>query len=155
IYRSCEVTDFTQDDGGVDIEFSAVAGGSTSCDGSLRAEYLVGCDGGRSLIRKKGGIDFPGLDAAMGYLIDGSSENGEPAGGIRRGERGVNALAKLDDGRRLRLVLIENEVKKADEPTFDELREALLAVYGKDFGIHDVTWLSRFSDATRQAARYR
>ena len=61
ITRGCEVTGFTQDDGGVDVGLS---------DGqSLRAAYLVGCDGGRSLIRKKAGIDFPGWDPSVSYLI--------------------------------------------------------------------------------------
>ena len=52
-------------------------------------------------------------------------------------------------------VLIEQQVRQGDEPTLDELREALIAVYGTDYGVHNVTWLSRFTDTTRQAASYR
>jgi len=147
IYRSREVAGFAQDDTGVDIALSD--------GGSLRAQYLVGCDGGRSSVRKQAGIDFPGWDPSVSYLIAEASMRETPAWGVRHGERGVNALGKLADGKRVGLVLIEHEVKQGDEPTFDELREALVAVYGTDFGVHDVTWLSRFTDATRQAAAYR
>ncbi len=146
IYRGREVTGFAQDDTGVDVELS---------DGrSLRAKYLVGCDGGRSLIRKKAGIDFPGWDPSVSYLIAECDMAEEPAWGVRPGEKGINALGKMDDGR-VRLVLIEPHVNQSDEPTLDTLREALIAVYGKDFGVHNVTWLSRFTDMARQAASYR
>ena len=147
IYREREVTGFDQDDTGVDVEVS---------DGhSLRAKYLVGCDGGRSLIRKRAGIDFPGWDPSVSYLIAEVGMTGEPEWGIRHGEKGVNGLGKLEDGKRVRVVLIEQEDRQGDEPTLDDLRAALIAVYGTDFGVHDVTWLSRFTDTTRQAASYR
>jgi 2-polyprenyl-6-methoxyphenol hydroxylase-like FAD-dependent oxidoreductase len=147
IHRGLEVTDFAQDDTGVDVELS---------DGrSLRAKYLVGCDGGRSLIRKKAGIDFPGWDPSLSYLIAEVEMTEEPARGIRRDERGINALGKLEDGKRVRVVLNEPYVRQGDEPTLDDLREALIAVYGTDFGVHNVTYLSRFTDAARQAASYR
>jgi 3-(3-hydroxy-phenyl)propionate hydroxylase len=147
IYRGREVTGFAQDDSGVDVELS---------DGSShRARYLVGCDGGRSLIRKQAGIDFPGWDASVSYLIAEVDMVDEPASGIRHGERGINALGKMEDGKRVRAVLVEPKVVQGTEPTEGELREALIAVYGTDFGVHDVTWLSRFSDMARQAASYR
>jgi 2-polyprenyl-6-methoxyphenol hydroxylase-like FAD-dependent oxidoreductase len=147
IYREREVTGFAQDDTGVDVSLS---------DGSsLRAKYLVGCDGGRSLIRKNAGIDFPGWDPSVSYLIAECEMTGEPAWGVRLGEKGVNAIGKLDDGKRARVVLIEPQVGQGDEPALEDLRAALIAVYGTDFGVHDVTWLSRFTDATRQAASYR
>jgi 2-polyprenyl-6-methoxyphenol hydroxylase-like FAD-dependent oxidoreductase len=147
IYRGREVTGFAQDDTGVDVELG---------DGrSLRARYLVGCDGGRSLIRKKAGIDFPGWDPSISYLIAEAQMAQEPAWGIRRDERGVNALGKLEEGKRVGVVLNEPHVRQGDEPTLDDLREALIAVYGTDFGVHNVTYLSRFTDAARQAASYR
>jgi 3-(3-hydroxy-phenyl)propionate hydroxylase len=150
IHRGLEVTGFGQDDAGVDVEVS---------DGrSLRAKYLVGCDGGRSLIRKKSGIDFPGWDPSISYLIAEVAMTEEPAWGIRRDDRGVNGLGKLQDGKRVRVVLNEPKVRQGDrpsEPTLDDLREALIALYGTDFGVHDVTYLSRFTDAARQAASYR
>jgi 2-polyprenyl-6-methoxyphenol hydroxylase-like FAD-dependent oxidoreductase len=146
-YRGREVTGFAQDDAGVDVELS---------DGrSLRAEYLVGCDGGRSSIRKKAGIDFAGWDPSVSYLIAEATMTEEPAWGIRRDERGIHALGKLEGGKRVRVVSIEQQVRQGDEPTLDDLRAALIAVWGTDFGVHDVTWLSRFTDTTRQAASYR
>jgi 3-(3-hydroxy-phenyl)propionate hydroxylase len=147
IYRKREVTGFAQDDTGVNVELS---------DGrSLRAQYLVGCDGGRSLIRKQAGIDFPGWDPSVSYLIAEAEMTGEPASGIRHGDKGINAVGKLEDGKRVRVVLIEQDVRQGDDPTLDDLREALIAVYGTDYGVHDVTFLSRFTDTTRQAASYR
>jgi 2-polyprenyl-6-methoxyphenol hydroxylase-like FAD-dependent oxidoreductase len=156
IHRGCEVTGFVQDDTGVDVE---LAGG-----GSLRARYLVGCDGGRSLIRKKADIDFPGWEPSTSALIAEVELTGEPEWGIRRDERGVHGLGRLEDGKRVRVVLSEERVRRSDQPqeakppkppTLDDLRAALVSVYGTDFGVHNVTWLSRFTDATRQAASYR
>jgi 2-polyprenyl-6-methoxyphenol hydroxylase-like FAD-dependent oxidoreductase len=147
IHRGVEVTEFAQDDAGVDVDLS---------DGRrLRAKYLVGCDGGRSVIRKKAGIDFPGWDPSISYLIAEAEMTEEPASGIRRDDRGINAMGKLEDGKRVRVVLNEPHVRQADEPTLADLRAALVGVYGTDFGVHDVTWLSRFTDMARQAASYR
>lgn len=145
-YRGREVTDLAQDDGGVDVALSD--------ETSMRAQYLVGCDGGRSAVRKKAGIAFPGWDASVSYLI-AEFEATEPVPqGVRHGERGVNGVGKLDD-RRVRAVLVEPEVVTGADPSLEDLRAALVAVYGTDFGAHSPTWLSRFSDAARQADRYR
>jgi 2-polyprenyl-6-methoxyphenol hydroxylase-like FAD-dependent oxidoreductase len=147
IYRGREVTGFGQDDRGIDVALS---------DGrSLRAKYLIGCDGGRSLVRKKAGIAFPGWDPSVSYLIAEVAMAQEPAWGMRGDERGTFGLGKLDEGRRVRVVLREEQVREGDQPTLGELREALIALYGTDFGVHDVTWLSRFTDMSRQAASYR
>ncbi|HEX2671665.1 MAG TPA: FAD-dependent monooxygenase [Polyangiaceae bacterium] len=146
-YRGCEVTGFAQDPSGVDVTLS---------DGrSLRADYLVGCDGGRSLVRKLAGIDFAGWDASVSYLIAEASMSEEPPKGVRRDEKGIHALGRIGDGQRVRVVSIEPRVMQGDTPTVGELRAALLAVWGSDFGLHDVTWLSRFTDAARQAVSYR
>src|SRR6266571_6280507 len=94
IHRGREVTGFAQDDTGVDVELS---------DGrSLRARYLVGCDGGRSLIRKKAGIDFPAWDPSTSYLIAEVETAEEPEWGIRRGEKGSAGFAGGRGGGRLR-----------------------------------------------------
>src|SRR5690348_15251188 len=124
-HRGREVTGFAQDDAGVDVALSDGA--------SLRAKYLVGCDGGRSLVRKQAGIDFPGWDASTSYLIADVEMTREPPWGVRRGEKGVNALRKLEDGWRVSAVLVESRVGTADEPTLDDVRDALVAVYGTDF----------------------
>jgi 3-(3-hydroxy-phenyl)propionate hydroxylase len=147
IYREREVTGFAQDDTGVDVQLSSGQ--------SLRATYLVGCDGGRSLIRKRAGIDFPGWDASTSYLIAEAEMTGEPSFGMRRDDRGIHGIAKLEDGKRVRVVSTEQRVGQGDEPTLGDLREALIAVYGTDFGVHNVTFLSRFTDMARQAASYR
>jgi 2-polyprenyl-6-methoxyphenol hydroxylase-like FAD-dependent oxidoreductase len=146
IYRGREVTGFAQDDTGVDVELS---------DGrSLRANYLVGCDGGRSLIRKKAGIDFPGWDPTTSFLIAEVEMAEEADWGIRRDEKGMRSLSKSEDGKRVR-VLLEQPVRQGDGPTMSDLREALIAVYGTDYGVHNAIWISRFTDMTRQAASYR
>src|SRR5579871_4548967 len=145
-YRGCEVTGFVQDDTAVDVELS---------DGrSLRAEYLVGCDGGRSVIRKKAGIDFPGWDPSTSYLIAEIETAEEPEWGVRRGKTGISAIAKLEDGKRARTVLNEQQVRQGAEPTVGDIREALVAVYGTDYGLRSANHISRFTDMTRQAARY-
>lgn len=147
IHRGREVTSFTQDDTGVDVQLS---------DGSaLRAQYLVACDGGRSRVRKQAGIDFAGWDASVSYLVAEASASSEPAWGVRPGDKGINALGKLDDGKRMRVVLCEPHLEQGAEPSVDDLREALVDVYGTDFGVHEVTFVSRFSDMARQAVSYR
>ena len=147
IYRGREVTGFAQDDTGVDVVLSD--------DQSLRAKYLVGCDGGRSLIRKKAGIDFPGWDPTTSYLIAEIETAQEPEWGIRRSENGINAIGKLDDGKRARVVLHEHRFGRGDQPTLHDVRDALISVYGTDYGLLSATYISRFTDMTRQAAVYR
>ncbi len=147
VYRGHEVTGFAQHDDSVDVELS-------DCR-SLRAEYLVGCDGGRSLIRKKAGIHFPGWDPTTSYLIAEIETAEEPEWGIRRSEKGINALAKLDGGKRARIVVNEKLAGQRDEPTLHDVREALIAVYGTDYGLLSATYISRFTDRARQAASYR
>jgi 2-polyprenyl-6-methoxyphenol hydroxylase-like FAD-dependent oxidoreductase len=158
IYYGREVTGFAQDDAGVDVELS---------DGqSLRAQYLVGCDGGRSVIRKAAGIEFPGWDPTRSNLIAEVEMSEEPELGIRRDEKGIHALGRLEyevrdgevvymDGGPIRVMVTEEHVGPTSEPTLCDLSEALITVYGTDFGIHNPTSISRFTDMTRQAADYR
>jgi 2-polyprenyl-6-methoxyphenol hydroxylase-like FAD-dependent oxidoreductase len=146
IYRGREVTGFAQDDTGVDVE---LAGGT-----SLRAEYLVGCDGGRSVIRKAAGIEFPGWDATTSYLIAEVEMREEPELGIRRDDKGTHALGRLEDGS-VRVVVREAHVGHAGTPTLADLSQAITAVRGTDYGLQSATWISRFTDVTRQAASYR
>ncbi len=147
IYRGREVTGFAQDDTGVDVELS---------DGrSLRAEYLVGCDGGRSLIRKAAGIEFPGWDPTTSWLIAEVEMAEEPEWGFRHDALGIHALSRLEDEGPVGVVVTERQPGPATEPTLRDLSEALIAVYGTDYGIHSPTWISRFTDMTRQAAAYR
>jgi 2-polyprenyl-6-methoxyphenol hydroxylase-like FAD-dependent oxidoreductase len=147
IYYESEVTGFAQDDTGVDVRLS---------DGeSLRAQYLVGCDGGRSVIRKAADIEFPGWDPTRSNLIAEVELIEEPPSGVRHDATGIHGLNRMEDGRTFRVVVTEQQIGPSSEPTLRDLSEALIAVYGTDFGIHDPTWISRFTDMTRQAAAYR
>jgi 3-(3-hydroxy-phenyl)propionate hydroxylase len=143
IAREREVTGFAQDDTGVDVELS---------DGqSLRADYLVGCDGGRSVIRKAAGIEFPGWDPSTSWLIAEVEMDEEPELGLREG----GGIGRAADGRLVRVALTEQHVEHTSEPTLQDLSEALIVVDGTDYGVHSPTWISRFTDMTRQAASYR
>jgi 2-polyprenyl-6-methoxyphenol hydroxylase-like FAD-dependent oxidoreductase len=149
VLRGREVTGFAQDDAGVDVELAD--------GGSFRAEFLVGCDGGRSRVRKAAGIDFPGWDPSVSYLIAEVEMTEEPAFGVRRDARGTYALGKHEDGKRVGVVLREDQLAPPDAPapTLEDLRAALIGLYGTDYGLRSATWLSRFTDMTRQAAAYR
>jgi 2-polyprenyl-6-methoxyphenol hydroxylase-like FAD-dependent oxidoreductase len=158
IYRGCEVTGFAQDDTGVDVEVSERQ--------SPRAEYLVGCDGGRSLIRRAAGIEFPGWDPTTSSLIAEVEMAEEPELGIRRDDKGTHAFGRVEyelrdgeviykDEGPVRVMVTEGRPGPASEPTLRDLSEGLIAVYGTDYGIHSPTWISRFTDMTRQAASYR
>ncbi|MDQ2806717.1 MAG: FAD-dependent monooxygenase, partial [Chloroflexota bacterium] len=148
IYRGREVTGFAQDDTGVDVALS---------DGpALRAQYLVGCDGGRSRIRKVAGIEFPGWDPTTSNLIAEVEMAEEPEWGTRRDALGIHALSRLADEGPVRGVMVTEQHRgPTDEPTLRDLSAALIAVYGTDYGIHNPTSISRFTDMTRQAAAYR
>jgi len=146
IYRGFEVTGFVQDETGLDIELS---GGRT-----LRANYLVGCDGGRSLVRKTAGIDFVGREPTLSNLMAEVEMREEPIWGLRHDALGFHGLSKTESGRVL-VVMTEATLDRAGEPTLSDLSNALVAVYGTDFGLQNPAWISRFTDASRQAASYR
>ncbi|CDO91214.1 hypothetical protein AWC29_01130 [Mycobacterium triplex] len=146
IYRGREVKSFTQDDARVDVEI---------CDGPpLRAAYLVGCDGGRSVIRKVAGIEFPGWDPSMSCLLADVEMDDHPPWGMHR-HGGFHSFFKLEDGGPVRVMVAEPHLEQTGEPTLRELRDALIAVRGTDYGIRSAIWVSRFTDVTRQAAYYR
>jgi 2-polyprenyl-6-methoxyphenol hydroxylase-like FAD-dependent oxidoreductase len=161
ILRGREVTGFAQDDSGVSVDLA---------DGQrLRAAYLLGCDGGRSLIRKGAGIGFPGWDPTISCLIAEAGMVDTPKLGIRHDAIGTHAFGRMEyqirngevvfkDEGPIRVMVTERQVGKggrASEPTLRDLSEALIAVYGTDYGIHDPKWISRFTDMSRQAAAYR
>ena len=147
VYHGREVTGFAQDGTGVDVELS---GGQP-----LRAAFLAGCDGGRSLVRRAAGIEFPGWDPSVSSLIAEAETSEEPEWGIRHDGNGTQALGRLDDGKRVRAVVSERYAGQTGEPTLRDLSRALIAVWGTDYGVHSPTWISRFTDMTRQAASYR
>jgi 2-polyprenyl-6-methoxyphenol hydroxylase-like FAD-dependent oxidoreductase len=155
-YRGRDVTGFTQDDDCVDVQTS---------DGPLQARYLVGCDGGRSLVRRVAGIEFPGWDPTISSLIAEVEMTEEPELGIRHDTAGMHALGRVEyeirdgeiiwkDSGPVRVMVTEQRVGTT-EPTLHDVSEGLIAVYGTDFGVHSPSWISRFTDMTRQAAAYR
>ena len=142
ILREREVTGFAQDDGGVDVALS---------DGtSLRAQYLVGCDGGRSVVRKAAGIEFAGWDPTTCWIHAEVEMAEQPEFGLRGGG-GIGPA----EGGRVGVTLIEPDVDRTDEPTLEDLRAALIRVDGTDHGVHSPRFISRFTDMTRQAVAYR
>jgi 2-polyprenyl-6-methoxyphenol hydroxylase-like FAD-dependent oxidoreductase len=147
ILRGCEVVGLAQDDTGVDVELSG--------DTALRAEYLVGCDGGRSLVRKAAGIDFAGLDPSTSWMIAEVEMDEEPELGFRRDRAGQHALGRRGEDERIGVVLAERTVEHTGVPDMSELRDALVSVYGTDFGLRSASWISRFTDMSRQATSYR
>jgi 2-polyprenyl-6-methoxyphenol hydroxylase-like FAD-dependent oxidoreductase len=158
IDREREVTGFAQHDTGVDVALS---------DGrSLRAAFLVGCDGGRSLIRRAAGIEFAGWDATISHLIAEVEVTEQPEFGVRRDSLGIHSFGRVEyeirdgevvyaDRGPVGVMVTEQHVGATSEPTLRDLSEALVAVYGTDYGIHSPTSISRFTDLARQAAAYR
>jgi 2-polyprenyl-6-methoxyphenol hydroxylase-like FAD-dependent oxidoreductase len=158
IYRGSEVTGFAQDGTGVDVELAEAD--------SMRADYLVGCDGGRSVIRRAAGIEFPGWDPTTSALIAEVELAEEPEWGIHSDDIGVHSFGRVEyeirdgeivypDSGPVRVMVTEEHVGNATEPTLRDLSEGLITVYGTDYGVHSPTWISRFTDMTRQAASYR
>jgi 2-polyprenyl-6-methoxyphenol hydroxylase-like FAD-dependent oxidoreductase len=160
IYRGLDVTDLSQDETGASVDLS---------DGrSLRGQYLVGCDGGHSLVRKAAGIGFPGTEPITSNLIaEAESAETPPEWGIRRDALGTHALGRVEYEIRngeivyanhgpVSIMVTEQPVNEtAEPPTLSDLSAALIAVYGTDYGVHSPTSISRFTDAARQAADYR
>lgn len=156
-HRGSEVTGLAQDGAGVDLHLG---------DGrTLRAGYVVGCDGGRSLVRKASGIAFPGWDPTTSALIAEVEMTRQPEFGVHKNAFGIHSFGRRDyeirDGTVVYAdrgpvgVMVTEEHVRAGEPTLDDLRAALVAVCGTDYGAHSPTWISRFTDMTRQAAAYR
>ncbi|MFF4730357.1 rifampin monooxygenase [Streptomyces mirabilis] len=161
IRRGCEVVGLSQSDDGAD---DGAGSGVTVelADGThLRSRYLVGCDGGRSVVRKELGVGFPGEPARVETLL----------GDMEMTEDQATVAAVVEEVRKTRLrfgtipnedgtyrVIVPAEGVSEDRttaPTLEEFKQRLRAVAGTDFGVHSPRWLSRFGDATRQAERYR
>ncbi|GAA5145684.1 rifampin monooxygenase [Pseudonocardia eucalypti] len=153
VRRGYTLVGLTQDDDGVTAELT---------DGTeLRARYLVGCDGGRSTVRKLLGVDFPGEPSTLETLL-GEMEVGVPPETLTEVMAEVRKTQKLfgfmplGEGRYRVLVPAAGLVEdRSVPPTFDEFKQQLRATAGTDFGVHSARWLSRFGNATRLAERYR
>lgn len=153
-----EITGFVESGNGVQI---TLVHGET-----LTARYLVGCDGGRSIVRKAAGIDFPGWDATTSNILAEVEMTEKPPYGVHRSPLGTYAFGREEyeikggeiiykDIGPIGVMVTEPNPNATTEPTLDDLKKLLIAVCGTDFGVHSPTWISRFTDATRQAAQYR
>ncbi|MEV7192517.1 rifampin monooxygenase [Streptomyces sp. NPDC093510] len=158
VRHGCAVAGLKQDDEGVTVELA---------DGEqLRSRYLVGCDGGRSTVRKLLGVGFPGepsrTETLMGEMEVGVSQEEIAAKTAAvqetHGSRWTHQrfwLRPFGEGAYSVVVPAANVSDRTEPPTLEDFRQQLRAVAGTDFGVHSPRWLSRFGDATRLADRYR
>ncbi|WP_159847643.1 rifampin monooxygenase [Nocardia sp. CY41] len=155
IRRGCEVVGLRQDEDGVTVELA---------DGArLRSRYLVGCDGGRSTVRRLLGVGFPGEPSKVETLLGVMELTEDPAvvaavvAEINKTQKRFGAV-RVGDGEGLYRVIVPAAgvaEDRASAPTLEEFKRQLRATAGTDFGVHSPRWLTRFGDATRQAERYR
>jgi 2-polyprenyl-6-methoxyphenol hydroxylase-like FAD-dependent oxidoreductase len=169
IRRGCELVGLSQDDHGVTAE---LAGGDTPGNGGvaagggggtrLRSRYLVGCDGGRSTVRKLLGVGFPGEPSRVETLLGEMRVAAPPetvaavVAEVRKTQVRFGVGPPVGDG--VCRVVVPAEGLAEDRsvpPTLEEFRRQLRATAGTDFGVHSPRWLSRFGDSTRLAERYR
>ena len=149
IRRGAEVTDLRQDTDDVTV---TLADG-----GTVTGRYLVGCDGGRSVVRHLAGIGYSGTDATLTSLLGDVELTDPPAGHVfqHRTEHGDYSVFGFEAGW-YRVMTTQTGVCPQDGPvTLDQLRATLTELAGTDFGLHSPRWLSRFGDTARQADRYR
>ncbi|MEX2970151.1 rifampin monooxygenase [Streptomyces sp. C184] len=165
IRRGCEVVGLSQDEHEVTVE---LANGGVTAEGAgstrLRSRYLVGCDGGRSAVRKLVGIGFPGEPAKVETMLGDMEVTEDPATiaavveEVRKTQLRFGAIPDVDGSEGVYRIVVPADNVAEDRttaPTLDEFKQQLRAVAGTDFGAHSPRWLSRFGDATRQAEHYR
>ncbi|MEU5209960.1 rifampin monooxygenase [Streptomyces sp. NPDC020742] len=174
IRRGCEVLGLGQDEDGVTVELAsggtpgipAHEGGAAGGGGGgyLRSRYLVGCDGGRSTVRKQLGVGFPGEPATVETLLGVMEATEDPATiaatveEVRKTELRFGVIPDVDGQKGVYRIVVPADGVAEDRttaPTLEEFQQQLRAFAGTDFGVHSPRWLSRFGDATRQAERYR
>lgn len=166
IRRGCEVVGLSQDEDGATVELASggtpahegvVGGGGTH----LRSRYLVGCDGGRSVVRKLLGVGFPGESAKVETMLGDMEMTEDPAtvdavvAEVRKTQLRFGTIPNGDGTYRVIVPADGVAEDRTTAPTLEEFKQQLRAVAGTDFGVHSPRWLSRFGDATRQAERYR
>lgn len=158
IYRGKDVLGFMQGEHTVTINLSE--------NMTLQAEYLVGCDGARSVVRKSAGIDFVGWDATVSCLIGEVEMTEQPKFGIHYDSIGIHSFGRMQyeirhgeiifkDSGPVSFLVTEKNLVLDKNPTLREVSDALVDAWGTDYGAHNPTWISRFTDVTRQAASYR
>ncbi|UZG59077.1 rifampin monooxygenase [Rhodococcus opacus] len=153
IRRGCELVGLSQNEDRVT---------ALPTDGTqLRARYLVGCDGGRSTVRKLLGVGFPGEPTRVESLL-GEMEVAAPpetlaavVAEVRKTHKGFGAGPSGDGVYRVVVPAEGVAEDRSVPPTLEEFKQQLRVFAGTDFGVHSPRWLSRFGDATRLAERYR
>ncbi|GAB1511107.1 FAD-dependent monooxygenase [Actinophytocola sp. KF-1] len=154
IRTGVEVTGLNQDESGVDVDMTGPDGTTT-----VRADYVVGCDGVNSTVRQAIGVDFDGWNYDESLMM-GDAKLANPPGPAeyaRITRRGMAGLFPFKDDT-YRVIVLDREkfTVPADTPlTLEDLSESCTAILGTDIGIHDAVWLSRFRSAQRHAKRYR
>ncbi|GAB3126262.1 rifampin monooxygenase [Streptomyces calidiresistens] len=165
IRRGCEVIDVCPDEDGVTVELKSGGAVAGAGEGTrLRSRWLVGCDGGRSTVRTRLGVGFPGEPATIETLVGDMELTGDPATvaavveEVRRTQPRFGVIPDVDGNAGLYRVVVPAEgvaEERAGAPTLDEFRRQLRVFAGTDFGAHSPRRLSRFGDATRQVESYR
>jgi rifampicin monooxygenase len=153
IRRGCELVGLSQDEHEVTVDLA---------DGTeLRSRYLIGCDGGRSTVRKLLGVDFPGESSRVDTLLGEMELTEDPetlaavVAEVRKTQLRFGAIPLEDGVYRVGVPADGVAEDRAAPPTLEEIRQQLRKYAGTDFGVHSPRWLSRFGDATRLAERYR
>ena len=153
VRRGCELVGLSQDDYGVTAELA---------DGTqLRSRYLVGCDGGRSTVRKVLGVGFPGesstVDTLLGEMVVAADPETVNAVNteVRKTQLRFGAMPLGDGVYRVGVPAEGVAEDRSVPPSFEEFKRQLQVTAGTDLGVHSPRWLSRFGNATRQAERYR
>ncbi|WP_405083092.1 monooxygenase [Paenibacillus chitinolyticus] len=154
IRREVEALSVHQDEEGVDVQIAGPDG-----ETALRAAYVVGTDGARSLVRKQAGISFEGTDATFTAILGDAVLSELPSMSVvsRISEKGLASIMPINE-HLYRVLIIDPErshVSKNEPVTYEEFRASLIRTAGSDFGLTEARWLSRFGNATRQADRYR
>ncbi|PWI04735.1 hypothetical protein DIZ27_43505 [Streptomyces sp. NWU339] len=149
-----EMTGLSQDDDGVDVELTGPEGPAT-----VRARYVVGCDGVNSTVHDAIGVEFDGWNYDQSLMMADArlSSPPGPAEYARITRRGMAALFPFRDGT-YRVIVLDREkfAVPADEPlTLEDLSESCAAILGSDIGMHNPLWLSRFRSSQRHAKTYR
>jgi 2-polyprenyl-6-methoxyphenol hydroxylase-like FAD-dependent oxidoreductase len=167
VQRGLELVGLAQDPEGVTATADG-AGGEVR----LRGRFLVGCDGGRSTVRKLAGVDFPGqpatASAAVADIVFARPPEGYSGGwgsvvgerlrsGLQAREKGMSLLLPLTDGvYRIVFATAAQQAMGRDEPvTRHEVAQAVGELYGSEPVVGELRWTSRFTNASRQAERYR
>ncbi|CAM3541849.1 FAD-dependent monooxygenase [Kibdelosporangium persicum] len=154
IRRGHDVKSVRQDADGVDVEVA----GPDGTVRTLRCQYLVGCDGGRSRVRKQCGFDFPGVEGTMEmFQVDLKGIEMRPREIGEKVPGGMVMGGPLGDGVfRITICERDNPPKKRTEPvTFAEAAGAWKRLTGEDISAATPVWIGAFTDATRLVSEYR